>query len=61
MVYEKVTNNVPVVGWTSTIVTLLFLGGMILTTLGIIGEYISRIYEEVKHRPLYIIRERIGV
>jgi dolichol-phosphate mannosyltransferase len=61
VVYEKVTNNVPVVGWTSTIVTLLFLGGMILTTLGIIGEYISRIYEEVKHRPLYIIRERIGV
>jgi dolichol-phosphate mannosyltransferase len=61
VVYEKVTNNVPVVGWTSTIVTLLFLGGMILTTLGIIGEYISRIYEEVKHRPLYIIRDRFGI
>ncbi len=61
VIYEKVTNNVPVVGWTSTIVILLFLGGLILTTLGIIGEYISRIYEEVKHRPLYIIRERIGL
>ena len=61
VIYEKVTNYVPVVGWTSTIVILLFLGGLILTTLGIIGEYISRIYEEVKHRPLYIIRERIGL
>ncbi len=61
VIYEKVTNNVPVVGWTSTIVILLFLGGLILTTLGIIGEYISRIYEEVKHRPLYVIRERIGL
>jgi polyisoprenyl-phosphate glycosyltransferase len=61
VVYEKVTNNVPVVGWTSTIIAILFLGGMVLLTLGIIGEYISRIYEEVKHRPLYIIRERIGV
>ena len=37
------------------------LGGMILTTLGIVGEYISRIYEEVKHRPLYVVRERIGL
>ncbi len=61
VVYEKVNNNVPVVGWTSTIVILLFLGGLILTTLGIIGEYISRIYEEVKHRPLYVVRERIGL
>ncbi len=61
VIYEKITNNVPVVGWTSTIVILLFLGGLILTTLGIIGEYISRIYEEVKHRPLYVVRERIGL
>ena len=61
VVYEKVTDNVPVAGWTSTIVVMLFLGGMILTTLGIVGEYISRIYEEVKHRPLYVVRERIGL
>jgi hypothetical protein len=36
------------------------MGGMILVTLGVIGEYISRIYEEVKRRPLYVIRDKIG-
>ena len=41
-------------------VTLLVIGGMILLTLGIIGEYIGRIYNEIKQRPLFIIQERLG-
>jgi len=61
VVYEKVTNNIPVAGWSSTIVVILALGGLVLMTLGIIGEYISRIYEEVKRRPLYVIKQRIGL
>ena len=36
-------------------------GGMILFTLGIIGEYIGRIYDEIKQRPIYLIKERIGI
>ncbi len=44
-------------GWTSIIVSVLFLGGVQLISIGVIGEYISRINSEVKNRPLYIIRD----
>ena len=49
-----------IVGWTSVIGSVLFLGGIQLICLGIIGEYIGKIYKEVKHRPHYIIDKRIG-
>jgi dolichol-phosphate mannosyltransferase len=41
-------------------VTILIVGGIIMTMLGTIGEYIWRIYDEVRDRPLYIVRERHG-
>ncbi|MBU0629616.1 MAG: glycosyltransferase family 2 protein [Candidatus Margulisbacteria bacterium] len=47
-------------GWASVLGALLFIGGLQLAFLGLIGEYIGRIYEEAKQRPLYIVRERIG-
>ncbi len=46
-----------VTGWTSIIISILFLGGIQLLSLGIIGEYIGRINTQVKRRPLYIIKE----
>jgi hypothetical protein len=39
---------------------VLFLGGVQLLTIGIIGEYLSRIYDEVKQRPLFVIRDKVG-
>lgn len=52
--------GITVRGWSSTIVIMLFLGSIQLIALGIIGEYLGRIYEEVKKRPLYIIHSSLG-
>ncbi len=48
-------------GQATTLVMVLFLGSIQLISLGIIGEYLGRIYNEVKERPLYIVRETLGV
>lgn len=47
-------------GWTSMLVSVWFLGGAVLTALGIIGEYVGKIYSEVKRRPRYIVEEEVG-
>jgi dolichol-phosphate mannosyltransferase len=44
-------------GWTSLAVAVLFLGGLQLLAIGILGEYIGRIYEEAKRRPLYLVKD----
>jgi polyisoprenyl-phosphate glycosyltransferase len=49
-----------VMGWTLMFIGILFLGGMTLGCLGIIGEYVGRIYREVKRRPLYVVDEMLG-
>jgi len=47
-------------GWASTVAIMLFFNGIILIVLGMMGEYIGRIYDECKNRPLYIIAEKVG-
>lgn len=56
-IFLVLTNNV-VAGWASTVCIILFLGGIQLLSLGIIGEYIGKTYLETKARPRYIISER---
>jgi dolichol-phosphate mannosyltransferase len=49
-----------VTGWTALFIAVLFVGGVQLLSLGIIGEYVGRIYGETKRRPLYLVQERLG-
>lgn len=50
-----------VTGWTALFVAVMFFGGIQLITIGIIGEYIGKIYEQVKDRPMYIVAEKINM
>lgn len=47
-------------GWTSTMAAIMFLGGAQLLVAGVIGEYVGRIYDEVRGRPLYVVRSAVG-
>ena len=58
--FLRIFTSVWVEGWTALMIAVLFLGGVQLVCVGILGEYIGRIYNEVKRRPLYVVQERIG-
>ena len=60
VIFARLFGEAPFHGQATTLVAVLFLGGVQLITLGIIGEYLGRIYDEVKGRPLYIVREALG-
>jgi len=61
LVMRLVVMGVDTPGYASLMVTILFMGGINILTLGIMGEYLGRIYSEVKGRPLYLVRQSYGL
>jgi polyisoprenyl-phosphate glycosyltransferase len=61
VICDKMINNTAIQGWSSLMVVVLFMGGVQLVTLGVIGEYIGRISDEVKHRPLFVVEETVNL
>ena len=59
-VYVRLATDQWQSGWASMLVALLFIGGVQLISIGILGEYIARIYNESKNRPLYIVKKNLG-
>ena len=57
---EHLINDNPVPGWPTVVVSLMFFSGVQLLSIGILGEYVGRIFDEVKRRPLYVVRETGG-
>jgi hypothetical protein len=60
LIIDTMIYGIDVPGYASTMVGILFLGGLQLLSLGVIGEYMARIFTEVKARPLYFVAERVG-
>jgi glycosyltransferase involved in cell wall biosynthesis len=60
VLYRRLIAGATVVGWASIVSLLVIFNGVILMLLGVLGEYVGRIYEEIKGRPLYMVRERFG-
>lgn len=59
--YVRIVLNIAVQGWTSLMVAVLFIGAVQLITLGILGSYLARNYDETRSRPLYVIRQKEGI
>ena len=60
IIIRTLTSGIEVPGYASMMVAVLFLGGLQLLSLGVLGEYVGRILTETKGRPLYVVRETIG-
>ena len=58
--YVKYVIDDAVPGWATMTASVLFLGGIQLVGIGILGEYIGRVFEEVKQRPLYLVGRHLG-
>lgn len=61
IIVRKLLNPAIAVGWSSTMAVLLLLGGMVLFVLGLIGEYVGRIYMSINETPQYVIRDEINL
>ena len=60
MIINKIVNPHAPMGWSSTMAALLFIGGMIMLMLGMVGEYVGRIYLSINRAPQFVIRRAVG-
>lgn len=60
VIYQKYFTHTAIIGWTGQMLSILIIGGVQLIILGIVGEYLGRIYDEVRKRPYYIIKDKIN-
>lgn len=60
LIIKKLTIDIPLLGWTSTTVLIVFFGGLNLLVLGVVGEYIGDIFDEVKNRPQFLVKSTLG-
>lgn len=60
LVIDYLVSGNAVSGWTTIVTAVLFFAGVNLISLGVVGEYVSRIFDEVKGRPLFVVRRRQG-
>ncbi|MNL71289.1 putative glycosyltransferase [compost metagenome] len=61
ILYTRFFTDLAIPGWTSVILMLTIGGGIQLMLVGVIGLYVGKIFEEVKQRPLYLVRRRLGL
>ena len=59
--FARLTTNGWVSGWTTLFISILFIGGIQIISIGILGQYIGRIFEEIKKRPMYVIKSSINI
>jgi len=60
VLYQYFFFGIPILGWATIVAIITFIGGIQLLSIGVIGEYIGRIYMQTKNRPLYIVEKRFG-
>jgi dolichol-phosphate mannosyltransferase len=59
VIYLKLFTNTTIVGWASLLTIVLFMGGVQLIAIGVMGEYLKRVSDQIKFRPLYIVDQII--
>lgn len=61
VIYRYFFYGIPIVGWTSVIVSIYFVGGLLFANIGVLGLYLGRVFDETKNRPLYIIKDCLNL
>ena len=59
-IVAKYVGNIGVEGYTTTVFSIWFVGGILLMMLGILGLYVGKIFDQVKQRPIFVIREKLN-